>query len=191
MSSNCSGSTSPDGVPGRFDRALPIATEELPATGAPDLLGHPMAVRRTAGRATRGRRRAGGLAPLAPLGDALSRRSPSRSRRLSTRSTAASSASAIAPTVEIVLRMPSIERRLERDDRDVGVDRAGDLVDLAIADRADVAQLLGQDQVGLGGLEGRLVELDRATSRRGSRRVTEAVDLARRRRRRSLDARGS
>ena len=65
-------------------------------------------------------------------------------------------------------------RRLERDDRDVGVDRAGDLVDLAVADRADAAQLLGQDQVGLGGRERLLVE-------RVQRRA--AVDRRRRRRR--------
>ena len=48
--------------------------------------------------------------------------------------------------------------RLEGHDGDVGVDRPGDVVDLAVADRADAAQLLGQDQVGLGGGERLLVE---------------------------------
>ena len=49
--------------------------------------------------------------------------------------------------------------RLERHDGDIGVDPAGDLVDLPIADRAHVAQLLGEDQVRLDGRERLLVEL--------------------------------
>ena len=38
--------------------------------------------------------------------------------------------------------------RLEADHADLGVDPADGLADLAVADRADVAQLLGQDEVG-------------------------------------------
>src|SRR3712207_7580810 len=39
-------------------------------------------------------------------------------------------------------------RRLERDDLDVRIDRARDLVHLPVADCTDGAQLLGEDQVG-------------------------------------------
>jgi hypothetical protein len=69
-------------------------------------------------------------------------------------------------------------RRLERDDGDVGIDPTRDLVHLAIADRTDVAQLLGQDQVGRGCGEGLLIELveRRATVHRSCDAV---VDVAR------------
>ena len=69
--------------------------------------------------------------------------------------------------------------RLERDDADVGVDRPGDLVDLAVPDGAHRAQLLGQDQVRIGRLQGGLVEL---VERRPAvdRLADETVDLARR-----------
>jgi hypothetical protein len=67
--------------------------------------------------------------------------------------------------------------RLEGHDGDRGIDLAGDLVDLAVADRADVAQLLGQDQVGMGVLERVLVE--RVERRAAVDRVgDEAIDLA-------------
>ena len=70
-------------------------------------------------------------------------------------------------------------RRLERHDADVGVDRPGHLVDLAVADRADRAQLLGQDEVRVGRLERLLVEL---VERRAAvdRLADEAIDLTRR-----------
>ena len=54
--------------------------------------------------------------------------------------------------------MPSIEvGSSETTVMSASIARA-DLVDLAVADRADAAQLLGQDEVRLGGGEGRLVE---------------------------------
>ena len=69
--------------------------------------------------------------------------------------------------------------RLQRDHRDVGVDRAGHLVDLAIAHRADAAQLLGQDEVRLGGRERLLVE--RVQRGPAMHRVgDQPVDVARR-----------
>ena len=49
-------------------------------------------------------------------------------------------------------------RRFERHDRDVGIDRARDIVHLAVADRANLAQLLGQDQVRMRVLEGGFIE---------------------------------
>ena len=105
---------------------------------------------------------------------------PSRSRSDSTRSIAASSTSVIAPTVVIVWKIPSSEVGLERDDRDIRVDATSDLVHLAVADGADVAQLLGQDQVGLDRRERLLIELiqRRAAVHRGRDAV---VDVARRR----------
>ena len=125
--------------------------------------------------------RTGGLAARrAAPGHARLDLAADRSRRSATTSTAASSASVIAPTVEIVLKIPSIDGRLERDHGHVGIDRPGDLVHLAIAHRADRAQLLGEDQVRLGGLERRLVELverraavDRRRRRAGRSRATD------------------
>ena len=96
-------------VPGRLDGPAALLAEQLPATRPAHLLGHPVA-----GRERR-------VEPLeaddARRRDAVRRgarrprldRPPSRSRRISTTSTASSSASVIAPTVEIVLRMPSID----------------------------------------------------------------------------------
>ena len=91
-----------------------------------------------------------------------------RSRRSSIRPTASSSASAIAPTVEIVLRMPSIDVGSRLTTVAVGVELANRLGDLAVAHRADRAQLLGQDQVGVRGGERVQVELVDASCRRGS-----------------------
>ena len=73
-------------------------------------------------------------------------------------------------------------RRLEGHDGDVGVDRPRDVVDLAVADRADAAQLLGQDEVGLRGGERLLVQrVERRAAVDG--RGDQPVDVARRRRR--------
>ena len=138
----------------------------------------PSGRRRTADRAIRGRRRG-------PLAGRSSRRAatrcstaPSRSRSDSTRSIAASSTSAIAPTVVIVLRMPSIEVGSSETTVMSASIAPGDLVDLAIADRADAAQLLGEDQVGLGRRERLLVE---RVERRPAvhRRRDPGVDVAR------------
>ena len=72
--------------------------------------------------------------------------------------------------------------RLEADDRHVPVEPPGDLVDLAVADGADPAQLLGDDQVGLGRRQRRVVEhvQRRVVVHRG---LDRRVDLARGRRR--------
>ena len=72
---------------------------------------------------------------------------------------------------------PFDRRGLERDDGDRGVDRPDDLVDLAVADRADAAQLLGQDQVRFERLELLVIERieRRAAVHRGGH---QRVDLA-------------
>ena len=158
---------------------LAVGPEQVPAAGAPDLLGHPVARPRTAGRATRDRRPGAAGARLAPRLRPAARRADSRSR------------SALDQVDRLVLGLghradrrdrveDALDRgRLEGDDRDVGVDRAGDLVDLAVADRADAAQLLGQDQVGLGRRECLLVERVQrgaAVDRRGDQPVDVAAD---------------
>ena len=91
----------------------------------------------------------GGTNPWSRRPTTISSTACSRSRRPSTTSTAASSASVIAPDGLDRVEDPLDRDRLEADHRDVAVEPAGDLVDLAIADRADAAQLLGEDQVGL------------------------------------------
>ena len=136
-----------DRVPAGLARRLTVRTEQVPAAGAADLLGHPVTRPRRAGRATRGRRPAAiaGRRRAAPRRAA---RSPRAARAATRRGRSAlSSASVIAPDRRDRVEDPLDRRRLERHDRDVGVDRPRDLVDLAVADRADAAQLLGQDQV--------------------------------------------
>ena len=67
--------------------------------------------------------------------------------------------------------------RLEGDDRDVRIDGAGDLVDLAVAHRTDGAQLLGQDQVRIERRQRALVErVQRRAAMDG--RGDEPVDVA-------------
>ena len=147
-----------DGLPGRLG-----GPSRRPRRGGPSprLAGSapgPSGRRQTAGRATRARRHA---APAdrrhaAPRRAAQRRRAaPGATRR---RRSAASSTSVIAPTVVIVLKMPSIEVGSSETTVMSASIAAGDLVDLAVADRADAAQLLGQDEVGLGRGEGVLVE---------------------------------
>ena len=114
---------------------------------------------RTAGRATRSPRPGAGRS----RGRGGRRRSPrrpcSRSRRPSTTSTAASSASVIAPTVWIELRIPSIEAGSRLSTVTSPSRRRATSLTSLVADRAHAAQLLGEDQVGLGRRERRVVEL--------------------------------
>ena len=66
---------------------------------------------------------------------------------------------------------------LKRDDGDVHIDPARDLVHFAIAHRADAAQLLRDDQVGLRRFQGRLIQLvERRAAVHGCR--DPRVDLA-------------
>ncbi len=120
----------------------------------------------------------GGTKPWSRRPTTISSTPCSRSRSPSTTSTAASSASVIAPTVWIELRMPST---------DVGSRlitvtspsrrRATSLTSL-VPDGAHAAQLLGEDQVRLGGRERVLVE--RVQGRVGPhRRLDGLVDPAR------------
>src|SRR3954462_12010408 len=114
-----------DRIPRRRPRAIPIGPEQLPATGTTDLLGNPVAggerrIEALEGGEPRGREASGGRSPAGapPRGEwpPASRRSctlastdDKRSRNDSMTSTAASSASVMAPTVGVVLRRPSPE----------------------------------------------------------------------------------
>ena len=152
----------PHGIPGRRDRLVALRAKHVPATRTPDLLGHPMADRE---------RRVQPLDPddprpnvtgLAPGGHDRLHRTQPRAQNLD-------------QIERVVLHLrhradrrdrvqdPLDRGRLERDDADGGVDRPDNLVDLAVADRADTAQLLGQDQIRLERRERLLVAVDRQT----------------------------
>ena len=173
-------------VPRGLDRRLPVGTEQLPATGAPDLLGHPVA-----GRERRiepletddARRPSAGVAPGLDLlldgTEPLAQRLHEVDRGVLGLGHRADRGDRVEDALD--------GGGLERDHRDVCVDGAGDLVDLAVAHGADAAQLLGQDEVGLGGGQRRLVQrVERGAAMDRSR--DEPVDVARRRRRQVMDA---
>ena len=91
--------------------------------------------------------------------------------------------------IDHLLLSPALAPRLVACGVDRHIEPADHLVDLAIADRADPAQLLGEDEVGGRGGEGLLVELVErrpAVDRSGH----EAMDVARRRCRKVVDAPG-
>ena len=166
IATSISGSTSPDRVPRRLDRSLALASEQLPATGTTDLFRHPVACRERRRRAIRARRRAAAW-PSARRSWTRRSISPSRVRRSSSTSTASSSASVMAPTVEIVLKIPSM--LVGSSDTTVmspPIRRTASF-DLPIAHRADVAQLLGEDQVRIAPPPARPRRARTATSRRG------------------------
>ena len=171
-----------DRIPGRLARLRRHRRRGGPSHRRVGSARVPSGRRRTAGRAIPARRPAPANGRRRAASATRCSMAPSRSRSASTRSIAASSTSAIAPTVVIGVQDPFDRGGLERDDGDVGVDPAGDLVHLAIADRADAAQLLGEDQVGLGRRERLLVE--RVERRPAMHRRRDAgMDVARCRRR--------
>ena len=169
-------------------RLLPVGPEHVPAARPPDLFGHPVpdgerrvepfdrhhADRRPPGIAPPGHALFDGAEPLPQRLDQIDRCVLHLGHRADRRDR---------------MEDPLERGGLERDDRDIRVDATSDLVHLAIADGANVAQLLGQDEVGLGRRERLLIELiqRRTAVHRGRHAV---VDVARRRVGEVVDAAG-
>src|SRR6266566_3658639 len=162
--------------PVRLARCLAVLAEEVPAACAPDLLGHPVADRERwiepldTGDARRL------MAVLAAFVDTRLDHAEARAKALDEIDGRIFGVGHRADGRDRI--EDALERgRLEGDDGDLGVDRASDLVDLPIAHGADLAELLGQDQVRPGVLQGSLVE---GVQRRAAvnRVADEPVDIS-------------
>ena len=169
-----------DGVPGRRERALARAPEHLLAARERDHLRHPVARRRTAGRATRRRTRAARGRPRT----AWCTPSMRWCIAWASSSPVAGDAEVAGERADRFLDLAEVAR-VERERLDVDV---GHAPHLAARHGADLAQILGHDQVGREALE--QLGVDRVERPAVGERVAHrAVDL-RARDRRGVDARG-
>jgi hypothetical protein len=164
-------------IPGRLDGLVAVTAKEVPAARSADLLGHPVPDReRRIEPFDRDDARTD-VPGVAPGGDQLLDGPESRSERLDEVEGVVLDLGHRADRGDRV-EDPLDRRRLERDHGDRGVDRTNDLVDLPVADRAHVAQLLREDEIGFKRLELLViqrVERRAAVHRGGHQRVDFAT----------------
>ena len=175
-----------DGVPRGRMRLLAVRAEQVPAAGAADLFRHPVTDRERRVEPLEPDHARRAMTGLATRRDPLLDRPESLAQRLDDIDRGILDLGH-RPDRGDRVEDPLDRGRLERDDRDLGIDPAGDLVHLAVADRAHPAQLLGQDEVGLDCGQRLLIELVQrrsAVHRRGHPRM----DVARRHVRQVLHA---